>query len=83
VSALDTRLTTLEFEKLLGTEWLSGSLVQMMVDSLSAQACTNPHTVSSTIIIGGPRFVQAIDNVALKTKPTHGQHLCCAVTNSI
>jgi hypothetical protein len=36
VSALDTRLTTLEFAKLLGTEWLSGSLVQMMVDSLSA-----------------------------------------------
>jgi hypothetical protein len=67
VSALDTRLTTLEFAKLLGTEWLSESLVQMMVDSLSARARTDPHTVSSTII-GGPGFAQAIDNAALENK---------------
>jgi hypothetical protein len=36
VSALDKRLTTFEFTNLLGTEWLSGSLMQMMVDHLTA-----------------------------------------------
>ena len=67
VSALDTGLTMLKFTKLLGTEWLSGSLVQMMVDSLSARACTDPHSMSSTII-GGPGFVQEINNAALENK---------------
>jgi len=34
VSALDTRLNMMEFTRLLGSEWISTSLVQMMVDNL-------------------------------------------------
>ena len=68
VSALDKRLTTFEFTNLLGTEWLSGSLMQMMVDHLTARVRADPQLASSTII-GGPGLAEAIDRAALGKKP--------------
>jgi hypothetical protein len=64
VSALDQRLTTFEFTNLLGTEWLSTSLVQMMVDHLTARVRADPSLACSTII-GGPGLAEAIDHAAL------------------
>jgi hypothetical protein len=65
VSALDQRLTTFEFTTLLGTEWLSGSLVQMMVDHLTTRVRADSQLASSTII-GGSGLAEALDRAAMK-----------------
>ena len=67
VSALDTRLSTMEFTKLLGSEWISTSLVQMMVDNLCTRVRADPQVASSTII-GGPGFAQTLDHAFLDKK---------------
>jgi hypothetical protein len=67
VSALDRRLTTFEFTNLLGTEWMSGSLMQMMVDHITMRVRADPQLMSSTIV-GGPGLAEAINNAVLNKK---------------
>jgi hypothetical protein len=51
-------LTTLTFASLLGTDWIGGSTVQLMVDQLSERLRTSDQ-VSSTLI-AGPEFARAL-----------------------
>jgi hypothetical protein len=44
--------TTLEFTRLLGTGWLTGSLIYLMTDHLSERLRMDPKLVSSTLIGG-------------------------------
>jgi hypothetical protein len=67
ISALDTRLSTMEFTRLLGSHWISTSLVQMMVDNLCTRVRADPQVVSSTMI-GGPWFAQTLDHALLDKK---------------
>ena len=79
VSALDSRLSTTELAKLLGTEWISSSLLQMMVDNISTRVRADPKTASTTII-GGPGFAQALESAAFDKKAytrTTTPLLCC------
>lgn len=79
VSALDTRLSTMEFTRLLGSDWISTSLVQMMVDNLCMRVRTDPRVASSTII-GGPGFAQTLDHAFLDKmiySRTTTPLLCC------
>ncbi|KAF7967018.1 hypothetical protein HWV62_36215, partial [Athelia sp. TMB] len=65
VHGLDNQQTTLEFTKLLGDDWLSTALLQMMIDHLSARVKADPKLASS-IIIAGPSLAEAMESADVR-----------------
>lgn len=61
----DNQQTTLEFSKLIGNEWLSSGLLQMMIDNLTSRVKSHLSLMSSTII-AGPSFAQTIESAAIR-----------------
>ncbi|KAF7972553.1 hypothetical protein HWV62_17764 [Athelia sp. TMB] len=92
VQGLDNQQTTLEFTKLLGEDWLSSGLIQMMIDHLSARVNADP-TLAASTIIGGPSLAQSmvaadVQKLAYSRKSTallsrYEEHIKSSKTNHL